>query len=109
MNKFVLEQHSAALAATSQSVRETVAALIDDGVVEEGEIALEEMKALSAFDGEELKEIVDLFSEGITGEAGPRAGNKSGFLAGIVRRYARDKQRADTAAEKKRRENEARG
>jgi DNA-binding transcriptional MerR regulator len=110
VNKFVLEQHSAALAATSESVRETIAALVDDGVIEEGEIALEEMKALSAFDGEELKEVVSLFSEGITGEAGTRgAGNKSGFLAGIVRRYARDKQRANAAAEKKREEKEAGG
>ena len=32
VNKFVLEQHSAALAATSESVRETIAALVDDGV-----------------------------------------------------------------------------
>jgi hypothetical protein len=68
-----------------ETVRAVLEGIIGSGFLKAGEIDAYEMKSLAAFPSEQGVEILYLFSEGSNLK---KAGNKSGFLAGIMRRYS---------------------
>jgi hypothetical protein len=68
-----------------EAVRAVLEGIIGSGFLKAGELDSYEMKSLAAFPSEQGVEILYLFSEGSNLK---KAGNKSGFLAGIMRRYS---------------------
>jgi len=71
--------------ALPESVRAVMEGIISGGFLKAGEIDAYEMRNLANFPPEQGVEILYLFSEGSNLK---KAGNKSGFLAGIMRRFA---------------------
>lgn len=80
----VLEQ----LATTSASVRTKIESLIEAGIVKPTELDSYELEALIALSEADSLAVLSLFEEGLTQR---KVGNKSGFLAGILKRYQREK------------------
>lgn len=78
----------ALMALLSESVRAVLEGIISGGFLKAGELGAFEMRALAGFPPEQGVEILYLFSEGSNLK---KAGNKSGFLAGIMRRYTATK------------------
>lgn len=70
--------------------------LIGAGKIAEGEIDESELRALYNYSDEEVCEILCLFRDG---NFSSKIGNKSGFLAGIIRRYAKDCKSRETKDE----------
>lgn len=93
------ESWAALLELLPGAVRAVLEGIIGGGFLRAGELDAYEMKALAAFPPEQGVEILYLFGEGANLK---KAGNKSGFLAGIMRRYSsaaeNPKQQAPPAA-----------
>lgn len=86
---FVVEESwEALMSLLDESVRAVLEGIIGGGFLKAGELGAFEIKSLAAFPPEQGVEILYLFSEGANLK---KAGNKSGFLAGIMRRYAASK------------------
>jgi hypothetical protein len=68
-------------------VREAVEGMVIQGGVKETEIDSDEIKSLASFSEEQGLAIVRLFTDG---DNLKKIGNKSGFLAGIMRRFSKE-------------------
>jgi hypothetical protein len=66
---------------------ETLNDLIKTGKLAEGELDESELRSLSTFADEDASNILILLRDG---NFSHKIGNKSGFLAGIIRRYSKD-------------------
>ena len=77
------------------NVRAVVLQLITTNVLKEGEIDGHEVRTLASFSEEHALSILGLFS---AGDNMSKVGNKSGFLAGIMRRFSKDTAAAAAAA-----------
>ena len=77
------------------NVGSAVLQLISTNVLKEGEIDGHEIRTLASFSEEHALSILGLFS---AGDNMSKVGNKSGFLAGIMRRFSKDSAAAAAAA-----------
>jgi hypothetical protein len=91
----VEESWEARLSLLPEAVRAVLEGIVSAGYLKPGEIDAYEMRSLAAFPSEQGVEILYLFSEGNNLK---KAGNKSGFLAGIMRRYSSGAADAKTGA-----------
>ena len=73
------------------AVRQAVEGMIVSGSMKEGEIDGHEIKTLASFNEQDALSVIGLFKDG---DNLARVGNKSGFLAGIMRRYSKDSKAA---------------
>lgn len=69
------------------AVRDVLVDMVASGCMKEGEIDGHEIKTLASFNDFHAFAIIDLFRDG---DNLSKVGNKSGFLAGIMRRYSKD-------------------
>jgi hypothetical protein len=69
------------------SVRTVIDSLVTAGLMKEGEIDSYEIKSLASFSEDQALTILELFRDGNNLK---KVGNKSGFLAGIMRRFSKD-------------------
>lgn len=76
------------------AVRQAVEGLIASGSMKEGEIDGHEIKTLASFNEQDALSVIGLFTDG---DNLARVGNKSGFLAGIMRRYSKDSKAASSS------------
>ena len=79
------ESWDALMALLPEAVRAVLEGIISGGFLKAGELDAYEMKSLAALPAERGVEILYLFSEGTNLK---KAGNKSAFLAGIMRRQS---------------------
>jgi NFACT protein C-terminal domain/Heterogeneous nuclear ribonucleoprotein Q acidic domain len=77
-------------------VRSEVESMVSRGVLKEGEIDGHEIKTLATFSEKDGISVIDLFKDG---DNMSKVGNKSGFLAGIMRRFSKDALAAADGAE----------
>ena len=68
-------------------VRSEVEGMVSGGVLKEGEIDGHEIKTLATFSETDGISVLDLFRDG---DNLSKVGNKSGFLAGIMRRFSKE-------------------
>ena len=84
----------------SDSVRDKINNLFGNNLLSEGELHVDELQSLSRFTETECMAILDRFTEGLVAEQSSDSvksvGNKSGFLAGIMRRFKRDHENKDS-------------
>ena len=89
----------------SDAVREKINHLFDSNLLSEGELHVDELQALGQFNETECAAILERFTEGLVSEQHSETtksvGNKSGFLAGIMRRFKRDHENLDATVSKK--------
>ncbi len=90
------ESWDALMALLPEAVRAVLEGIISGGFLKVGEIDAYEMKSLAALPAERGVEILYLFSEGGNLK---KAGNKSAFLAGIMRRQSASVPNKPTVAE----------
>ena len=76
------------------AVRQAVEGMIVSGSMKEGEIDGHEIKTLASFNEQDALSVIGLFKDG---DNLARVGNKSGFLAGIMRRYSKDSKAASSS------------
>lgn len=72
-------------------VRSVLEGMVSSSVLKEGELDGQEIRTLATFSEVEALAVIDLFRDG---ENLSKVGNKSGFLAGIMRRFSKDSQAA---------------
>jgi NFACT protein C-terminal domain/Heterogeneous nuclear ribonucleoprotein Q acidic domain len=85
--KIVKDVWSDLMALLPAQVRSEVEGMVSRGVLKEGEIDGHEIKTLATFSEKDGISVLDLFKDG---DNMSRVGNKSGFLAGIMRRFSKD-------------------
>lgn len=85
--KIVKDVWSDLMALLSVQVRSEVEGMVSRGVLKEGEIDGHEIKTLATFSERDGISVLDLFKDG---DNLSKVGNKSGFLAGIMRRFSKD-------------------
>ena len=85
--KIVKDVWSDLMALLSVQVRAEVEGMVSRGVLKEGEIDGHEIKTLATFSEKDGISVLDLFKDG---DNLSKVGNKSGFLAGIMRRFSKD-------------------
>lgn len=88
----VLEQLSTATA----PVRAKVESLLEAGLIKPHELDSYEVQALLALTESDALAVLGLFEEGLMQR---KVGNKSGFLAGILKRFQRERKGAESVAE----------
>jgi len=98
------ESWDALMALLPEAVRAVLEGIISGGFLKAGEIDAYEMKSLAALPAERGVEVLYLFSEGANLK---KAGNKSAFLAGIMRRQSASVPNKPTVAEAAAREETA--
>ena len=82
----------------TDTVKNAIALLVDGSVLENaGEIARDEMLALTELSDDGALEVIEMFKEGLAKQE-KITGNKSGFLSGIIRRYKQQQQKIKQAA-----------
>lgn len=72
-------------------VRVVIEDMVSSSLLKEGELDGQEIRTLATFSETEALAVIDLFRDG---ENLSKVGNKSGFLAGIMRRFSKDAQAA---------------
>ena len=72
-------------------VRVVIEDMVSSSLLKEGELDGQEIRTLATFSEKEALAVIDLFRDG---ENLSKVGNKSGFLAGIMRRFSKDTQAA---------------
>ena len=72
-------------------VRVVIEDMVSSSLLKEGELGGQEIRTLATFSETEALAVIDLFRDG---ENLSKVGNKSGFLAGIMRRFSKDAQAA---------------
>lgn len=72
-------------------VRVVIEDMVSFSLLKEGELDGQEIRTLATFSETEALAVIDLFRDG---ENLSKVGNKSGFLAGIMRRFSKDAQAA---------------
>lgn len=77
------------------NVRDVVIQMVLSSVLKEGEIDGHEIKTLASFSESHALSILELFS---AGDNMSKIGNKSGFLAGIMRRFSKESAAATAVA-----------
>jgi len=83
----VVNQWEEMLARLHDSGRAGLMRLVDAGMLAKGEIEADELRALATLDELSAQHVLALFEEGLMAR---KVGNKSGFMAGIVRRVSKD-------------------
>ena len=72
-------------------VRSVLEGMVSSNLLKEGELDGQEIRTLATFSETEALAVIDLFRDG---ENLSKVGNKSGFLAGIMRRFSKESQAA---------------
>jgi NFACT protein C-terminal domain/Heterogeneous nuclear ribonucleoprotein Q acidic domain len=72
-------------------VRVVIEDMVSSSLLKEGELDGQEIRTLATFSEKDALAVIDLFRDG---ENLSKVGNRSGFLAGIMRRFSKDAQAA---------------